>query len=163
MKRDFYTSLVYARQWPFFGRFAYLLLKLLGAEVPRSVVVGKDFLLEHGGFGVVVHSHTTIGERVKIYPGVTIGRADIYRPSNVSRFERVVIEDDVILAPGCKVLGKDGVLRVGRGTVVGANAVLLQSTGEYEVWVGMPARCVGKREPALDSPTSKQGGLIDGQ
>lgn len=146
MKRDFYTSLVYARHLPFLGRLAYFLLKLLGAEIPRSVVIGKDFLLEHGGFGVVVHSHTRIGDRVKIYPGVTIGRADIYRSSDVSRFESVSIEDDVILAPGSKVLGKDGVLRVGRGTVVGANAVLLQSTGENEIWAGMPARCVGKRE-----------------
>jgi len=37
-------------------------------------------------------------------------------------------------------------LRVGSGTVLGANAVLLQSTGENEIWAGIPARCVGKRE-----------------
>jgi len=29
---------------------------------------------------------------------------------------------------------------------VGANAVLLQSTGENEIWAGIPAKCVGKRE-----------------
>jgi serine acetyltransferase len=28
---------------------------------------------------------------------------------------------------------------------VGANAVLLQSTGENEIWVGVPAMLVGKR------------------
>jgi len=28
---------------------------------------------------------------------------------------------------------------------VGANAVLLESTGENEIWAGVPARCVGKR------------------
>jgi serine O-acetyltransferase len=43
------------------------------------------------------------------------------------------------------VLCKQGVLRVGRGTMVGANAVLLESTGEDEIWAGIPARCVGKR------------------
>jgi serine O-acetyltransferase len=63
-----------------------------------------------------------------------------------SSFERIVIEDDVILAPGAKVLCKEGTLRVRRGTVVGANAVLLQSTGENEIWAGMPARCIGQRE-----------------
>ena len=63
-----------------------------------------------------------------------------------SRFEGIVIEDDVILAPGAKILGKEGVLTVRRGSVVGANAVLLQSTGEGEVWVGIPAHCTGKRE-----------------
>jgi len=145
MRRDLPTSLVYARKWPLLGRLAYYLLKLLGVEIPRSVPVGGDFELAHGGVGVVIHSRSSIGERVKIYPGVTLGRADIYRPMSESRFEGIVIEDDVILAPGAKVLCKEGVLRVRRGSVVGANAVLLESTGENEVWAGIPARCTGKR------------------
>ena len=144
-RRDFHTSLVYARQWPIVGKLAYYLLKLLGAEIPCSVPVGPGFLLEHGGFGVVIHSRSVIGAGVHIYPGVTLGRADIYRPSAESKFQGIVISDDVILAPGAKVLCKEGILRVGRGTVVGANGVLLQSTGEYEIWAGVPARCVGKR------------------
>jgi serine O-acetyltransferase len=146
MPRDLPTLLVYARSWLFLGRLAYYALKLLGVEVPRSVPVGRDFELAHGGFGVVIHSRSVIGNRVKIYPGVTLGRADIYRPAEQSRFEGVLIEDDVILCPGAKVLCKEGILRVRRGTVVGANAVLLQSTGEGEVWAGVPARCVGKRD-----------------
>jgi serine O-acetyltransferase len=146
MARDFHTSLVYARESPLLGHLAYYLLKLMGVEMPLSVRVGQDFTLEHGGFGVVIHSRSVIGDRVKIYPGVTLGRADIYRPVERSRFEGIVIEDDAILCPGAKILGKEGVLRVGRGSVVGANAVLLQSTGEMEIWAGMPARCVGKRD-----------------
>lgn len=152
MARDLYTSLVYARGWPLLGRLAYLTLKFLGAEVPRSVPVGQDFELAHGGFGVVVHSHSRIGDRVKIYPGVTLGRADIYRPMEQSRFEGILIEDDAILSPGAKILGKEGILRVGRGTVIGANAVLLQSTGEWEIWAGVPARCVGRRPPPAEQP-----------
>lgn len=142
---DIYTALVYARRTPVFGWFAYYLLKLLGAEIPRSVPIGPDFELAHGGFGVVIHSRAVIGARVKLYPGVTLGRADIYISAQDSTFEGIVIEDDVILSPGAKVLCHDGVLRVGRGTVVGANAVLLGSTGENEIWAGIPARCVGKR------------------
>ena len=143
--KDFYTSLVYARSIPVVGWFTYYLLKLLGIEIPRSVRIGNNLELAPGGFGVVIHSHTTIGSRVKIYPGVGIGRSDIYRPSNESRFQGVVIEDDVILAPGCKVLCKEGILHVARGSVIGANAVLLESTGEDEIWAGVPAKCVGKR------------------
>jgi len=142
---DFYTRLVYARRSRLFGKLAYYLLKLLGAEIPCSVKIGPGFLLEHGGFGVVIHSRSQIGARVHVYPGVTLGRADIYRSMDQSRFEGIVIEDDVILSPGAKVLCKEGILRVGRGSVVGANAVLLESTGEYEIWAGAPARCVGQR------------------
>jgi serine O-acetyltransferase len=150
MARDLYTTLVYARSVPLVGRLAYYLLKLLGAEIPLSVKIGSDFQLEHGGFGVVIHSRSQIGARVKVYPGVTLGRADIYRPMEQSRFEGIVIEDDVILSPGAKILGREGILRVGRGSVIGANAVLLQSTGENEIWAGMPARCVGSREESLE-------------
>jgi serine O-acetyltransferase len=146
MGRDLPTRLVYARKWPLFGRLAYYALKLLGVEIPPPVPVGSDFELAHGGVGVVIHSRAVIGERVKIYPGVTLGRADIHLPMERSKFEGIVIEDDVILAPGAKVLCKEGTLRVGRGTVVGANAVLLQSTGENEIWAGVPARCIGRRE-----------------
>ena len=109
--------------------------------------IGADLEIAHGGFGIVVHSKAQIGNRVKIYPGVTLGRADIYKSAAESRFKGIVIEDDVILSPGCKILCKDGILRIGRGTVIGANAVLLESTGEWEIWAGMPAKLVGKRAP----------------
>jgi serine O-acetyltransferase len=144
-KTDFYTRLVYARQRPVIGKLAYYLLKLLGSEIPLSVPIGPGFILEHGGHGVVIHSKAKIGSGVHIYQGVTIGRADIYLPSELSKFEGVEIGDNVILCSGCKVLCKEGILRVGDGTVVGANAVLLQSTGENEIWAGSPARFVGKR------------------
>ena len=149
---DFYTRLVYARQTPVIGKFFYYCLKLLGSEIPVSVPIGPDFILEHGGHGVVIHSKAIIGSGVHIYQGVTIGRADIFLPSTQSRFERIEIGDDVILAPGCKVLCKEGTLKVGNRSVIGANAVLLQSTGEDEIWAGSPARCIGKRPQMKDHP-----------
>lgn len=147
MKMDLYTRLLYARSSRIFGKLAYVLLKFLGVEIPLSVRVGQGVLLEHGAFGTVIHSRTEIGHRVKIYPGVTIGRADIYRPIERSSFQGIVIEDDVILCPGCKVLGNDGILYVKSGSVIGANAVLLQSTGPDEIWAGIPARLLGRRDP----------------
>lgn len=140
-----YERLVYARKNPLFGRLAYFFLKLLGVEIPVSVDIGPGFLLHHGGVGVVIHPKAVLGARVGIYPGVTLGRADVYRPAPESAFEGIVIEDDAILGAGAKILCDSGILRVGRGTVVGANAVLTQSTGEYEIWAGIPAKKVGVR------------------
>jgi serine O-acetyltransferase len=148
MPQDIVTSLVYASKKPFIGKTAYYLLKLLGVEFPCPVEIGDDLEIAHGGLGIVVHSKTCIGDRVKIYPGVTLGRSDIYQSITESRFEGIVVEPDVILAPGCKILCKQGVLRVGRGTIVGANAVLLNSTGEWEIWAGIPAKKIGQREPS---------------
>lgn len=144
--QDLFTRLVYARKLPIIGYLAYYLLKLLGVEIPRCVEIGKDFELAHGGFGVVIHPKSTIGNRVKIYPGVTLGRSDVYLSFDKSPFERIEIEDDVILSPGSKILCKSGVLRLAKGTVVGANAVLLNSTGENEIWAGIPATRVGVRD-----------------
>ena len=112
MPRDLATSLVYARSRPLIGRLAYYALKLLGVEIPLSVRIGRDLELAHGGFGVVIHPRTTIGDRVKIYPGVGLGRADIHLPAAQSAFEGIQVEDDVILATGAKVLCKVGVLRI---------------------------------------------------
>jgi serine O-acetyltransferase len=141
-----HTWLAYARRWPVVGVLAYYKLKLLGVEIPRSVEIGPGFDLVHGGFGVVIHPKTKIGRDVKIYPGVTLGRADIHLPIERSKFSGIEIGDGAILAAGAKVLCKEGVLRVGARTVVGANAVLLDSTGDGEMWAGMPAKKVGLRE-----------------
>jgi serine O-acetyltransferase len=146
MAKDLITSLAYASKKPLVGALAYYLLKLLGVELPRGVSLGSGLEIAHGGFGIVIHSGARIGNHVKLYPGVSLGRADIHKPMQASQFEGIVIEDDVILSPGSKVLCKQGVLRVRQGTVLGANAVLLQSTGEYEIWAGVPAKCIGKRE-----------------
>jgi serine O-acetyltransferase len=136
---DLYTRLLYARQSRVLGKAAYYLLKLLGAEVPVQVRMGTGCLLVHGGYGVVIHPKTTLGDRVKIYPGVTLGRADIHRPAEESAFDGILVGDDVILSPGVKVLGKTGVLRIGRGAVIGANAVVLRDVPEDEIWAGIPA------------------------
>lgn len=143
---SFYERLVYARKSRPFGRLAYFLLKILGVEIPLPVEIGPGFLLHHGGMGVVIHPKTQIGARVSIYPGVTLGRADVYRPASASRFEGILVADDVLIGSGAKVLCGDGLLRIGRGTVIGANAVLTQSTGENEIWAGIPAKKVGMRE-----------------
>ncbi len=144
-RKDFYTFLLYARHWPLIGAIAYFKLKFFGAEVPRSVQIGENVTLVHGAFGLVVHPNTRIGHRVKLYPGVTLGRADIHVPIEESEFEGIEIGDDVIISPGAKVLCKSGVLKVGKGTVIGANAVLLESTGENEIWGGIPAGKIGER------------------
>lgn len=156
-RRDFYTYLVYSRESKFLGKLAYYTLKFLGIEIPLPVKIGDQFELAHGGFGVVIHPSSIIGDRVKIYPGVTLGRADVYREISRSKFEGIVIEDDVVLASGAKILCKEGILRVRQGTVIGANSVLLESTGEDEIWVGIPAKCIGRRDPNIQMDEEQRG------
>ncbi|MGB2896468.1 MAG: hypothetical protein WBB65_09955 [Anaerolineales bacterium] len=145
-RRDFFSALVYAREVPVIGAFANYVMKLMGVEIPRSVKFGVDFTLDHGGFGIVIHPSMTIGDGVKIYPGVTLGRADIHLPIEESPFKGILVEDEVILSPGANVLGRKGQLRTGKGTIVGANAVRLESAEAGEIWAGAPAHRIGHRE-----------------
>jgi serine O-acetyltransferase len=132
---------------PVLGKLAYLALKLLGVEFPRAVQWTGPIQLAHGSVGLVVHRDTRIGSRVTILPGVVIGLADAHMPyGSIPEGGRVVIGDDVTLGAGAKILFRAGQeLVVASGSVIGANAVLLESTGEGEIWAGVPARRVGAR------------------
>lgn len=141
--------LLRATRWPIVGRPAYLALKLLGVEFPRAVDWEGPIELAHGAVGLVVHRDTRIGRGVILMPGVVIGRADSWiPPERVAHLGgRVIIGDEVTVGAGAKVLYSAGQeLVVAQGSVVGANAVLRESTGPYEIWAGIPARRVGLRE-----------------
>jgi serine O-acetyltransferase len=147
------------RSRPGIGRLARLLLLVWGVDIPSRVEIGKDVVFWHRAQGVVMSPWTTLGDRVHVFHQVTIGGADPeLRHDNREDWEGVVIEEDAILCVGAKILAGPTLLTVGRGTVVGANAVLLESTGEYEVWTGIPARRVGTRRgyvPGEPGPRNK--------
>ena len=128
------------------GRAAYLALKSLGVEFPRSVQWAAPLELAHGAVGLVVHARTRIGAGVTLMPGVVLGRADSYNTDLPGATGHIVIGDRVTVGAGAKVLFRSGQeLVIADGTIVGANAVLLESTGPDEIWAGNPARRVGTR------------------
>jgi serine O-acetyltransferase len=140
------VGLVRRQRIPVLGWLIRGVLHWRGTEV-QTTDIGPGFRLMHGGIGVVIHSKSKIGSNVMIFQSVTVGRGDPWRPWS-SRYSGFVLEDDVILCAGAVVANSSqrGVLTVGAGTVVGANSVLTQSTGEREIWAGSPARCVGHRD-----------------
>jgi serine O-acetyltransferase len=103
---------------------------LFAMVLPASVCLGRDVLLGYQGLGVVVHADSVIGDRVVLASGVTIGGTGT-RPGVP------VIEDDVYVGSGAKLLGP---IRIGRGSRIGANAVVLTDVPPGSVAVGVPAR-----------------------
>jgi serine O-acetyltransferase len=105
---------------------------VFAAQIPAQTRLGKDVKINYSGLGTVIHPRAVIGSRVEIGAGVVIGgRSKIY--------EVPVIEDDVQIGVGAKVLGP---VRVGRGAVIGANAVVLHDVPAGAVVVGVPARVI---------------------
>lgn len=131
-------------------RFSQVLLVFLfGCDVPPQVEVGRDAELLHNGIGTVIHPTTVLEDGACICQNVTIGDATNWPGyDGQGRFEGVVVGEGAMICAGAKVLGSDGVLKVGKGTVVGANSVLTKSTGDNEIWAGVPAKYIRKKEDA---------------
>lgn len=121
----------------------FYLLKMLGVEIPTNVELGKNIQFKHWSTGTVIHPASIIEDNVTIYQGVTLGRADAYR--NQSAMKGILIKEGACLCAGAKILCKEGILTVGKNTVIGANSVLLQSTGDNEIWAGIPAKKIRNR------------------
>lgn len=119
-------------------------MRVLGCDIPKEVRIKADLSLPHGGMGVVIHPKTQIGSGCRIYQHVTIGRTDIWNEMPSNDFKGVVVGDGVIICAGAVIITQS-YLSIGTGTIIGANSVLTQSTGEYEVWSGIPAKFIKQR------------------
>lgn len=132
---------------PALGALMKLLLKWRGTDFPWQTLTGSDPILQHGASAVAVHLRVRMGSRVVVMHGVTIGRADPWRRRRDDSAIGVTVEDDVFLGANAVVLfSDDRPVTLAEGTVVGANSVLTESTGPWQVWAGNPARRIGTRE-----------------
>jgi len=105
-----------------------------GIELPYSVQVGQDVVIEHQG-GIVIHGASVIGDGCVIRQGCTLG---IRRVSDLDAAP--VLEAGVDLGAGAVILGR---IRIGRGAKIGANAVVLIDVPAGAVALGVPARILG--------------------
>lgn len=123
-----------------------VILGLYGVDIPSQVAIGEDVRFEHRGFGIVVHPHTRIGNRVQLFHGVTIGDA-VPWPNTPGAVGQILIGDDVTLGAGAKILvSRDTTLTIGDGAVIGANAVVTKDVPAFEIWAGNPARRISTRD-----------------
>jgi len=100
--------------------------------------LADDLEMVHMGFGSVVHPNVTIGRRVKMFHHVSLAAETL--PGSESR---IVIEDDVVIGAHAILLGNDrGGIRIGRGAVVGAGAVVNRSVPPGVAVIAMPDRAV---------------------
>jgi acetyltransferase-like isoleucine patch superfamily enzyme len=142
---------------------------------PHQVSLGKDCRLEHDIFfkydgiyapgpSIIIADRVFIGfgcefnvrKRVEIGADCLIGsgckfidhdhgtaRRDLPMSQQLEGAEaEIVLESDVWL--GANVVVLKGV-RIGRGSIVAAGAVVTKSVPEYEIWGGVPAQKIGQR------------------
>ncbi len=94
-----------------------------GIDIHPGASIGVPFFIDHGT-GVVIGETTRIGDRVKVYQGVTLGALSV-RKQDAHAKRHPTIEDDVIIYASAVILGGDTV--IGRGSVIGGNVWLTES------------------------------------
>ena len=117
--------------------------KFLGCYVGRNVIIGNNVQFVHNAIGTVIYTDSVIEDDVRIYQNVTFGKSDVLSKDTTAKF---VIKKGAVICAGAKLLCKPNeTLVVGENSIVGANAVLLESIPANEIWVGIPAKKIVTR------------------
>ena len=98
-----------------------------GIDIHPGAEIGHSFFIDHGT-GVVIGETTLIGDRVRIYQGVTLGALTV--PQGAARPEpgkrrHPTIEDDAVIYANATILGGETI--IGKGAVIGGNAFITSS------------------------------------
>ncbi len=98
---------------------------LTGVDINPGAKIGKSFFIDHAT-GVVIGETTVIGDRVKIYQGVTIGALSTRGGQCLRGHKRhPTIGNDVTIYSGATLLGGDTV--IGDGVTISGNAFITKS------------------------------------
>jgi len=122
---------------------------LTGIEIHPAAKIGKNLFIDHG-MGVVIGETTEIANNVTLYHGVTLGGISPAENSSsqVNQKRHPTLHDNVIVGSGGQILGP---ISIGKGSRVGANAVVTKDVPENSTMVGIPAKNINK-----DSSTDKK-------
>ena len=132
----------------FLARFISNLSRVLfSIEIHPAASIDEGFFIDHGA-GLVIGETSVIGKNVTIYQQATLGGIT---PSIDSASQRDVkrhptVGDNVIIGSGAQILGP---IFIGRGSRIGANAVVIRDVPDNTTYVGVPAR-------KLESPINKE-------
>jgi serine O-acetyltransferase len=100
---------------------------IAGIDIHPGAKIGRRFFIDHGT-GVVIGETAIIGDRVRIYQGVTLGAKSFPLDEEGNPMKGIdrhpIIEDDVVIYAGATILGR---ITVGARSVIGGNVWLTQS------------------------------------
>lgn len=94
-----------------------------GIDIHPGASIGASFAIDHGT-GVVIGETSTIGDRVRLYQGVTLGAMAVSK-KYAHRKRHPTLGDDVVVYANATILGGDTV--VGNASIIGGNVWLTAS------------------------------------
>jgi serine O-acetyltransferase len=125
---------------------------ITGIEIHPGATLGRRVFIDHG-MGVVVGETAEIGDDVLIYQGVTLGGTSLKKEKR-----HPTIEEHVMISAGASVIGP---VRIGRGSRIGAGAVVVSNAPPYSTLVGIPAKVIEGESARQDVLELEHGKLPD--
>lgn len=126
---------------------------LTGIEIHPGANIARRFFIDHG-MGVVIGETADVGNDVTIYHGVTLGGVSLEKGKR-----HPTLGDKVVVGAGAKILGA---IKIGAGSRIGANAVVVKPVPPESVVVGIPGQIVQRSEKRiLDAPDLHHDRLPD--
>ncbi|MCL2079492.1 MAG: serine acetyltransferase [Oscillospiraceae bacterium] len=99
-----------------------------GVDIHPGAQIGEYFFIDHGT-GIVIGETTVIGNRVKLYQGVTLGGLSTKGGQKLAGKKRhPTIEDNVTIYSGATILGGGTV--IGKNSTIGGNVFITESVPE---------------------------------
>lgn len=102
-----------------------------GVDIHAGAKIGEYFCIDHGT-GIVIGETTTIGNRVKIYQGVTLGAKSFKLDENGNPVKDIKrhpdIGNNVVIYANATILGGD--TKIGDNCIIGGNTWLTSSVDE---------------------------------
>jgi serine O-acetyltransferase len=100
---------------------------ITGIDIHPGATIGESFFIDHGT-GVVIGETCVIGNRVRLYQGVTLGAKSFPLDKDGKPIKGIprhpIVEDDVTIYSGATILGR---VTIGRGSTIGGNVWLTRS------------------------------------
>jgi serine O-acetyltransferase len=125
---------------PVLPRLLEFLVRIVyAAAIPARARIGKNVHFGHNALAVIINAEAEIGARCFIGSHVVIG-------GDARRFGAPILEEEVVVHAGAMILGP---IRIGRGAVIAAQALVLEDVPPFALVAGSPARIVRTEiEPA---------------
>lgn len=99
-----------------------------GVDIHPGATIGHGFFIDHAT-GVVIGETTVIGNRVKLYQGVTLGARSFPLDEHGHPIKHIkrhpTVEDETVIYANATILGGDTV--IGAGSIIGGNVFLMES------------------------------------
>lgn len=107
-------------------------------SIGEDTIIGENTVLD-GRETLQIGNHVDVASEVMIYNG----QHDIHDKSFKGVFEKVYIKDYVFIGPRAIIL--PGVT-LGKGSVVGAGAIVTKDVPDFAIVGGVPAKVIGERK-----------------